>query len=272
MKLLLCVLALLAGITTAKADDESVIPIEVRQPRYTIKGGEPKLTTISMGSGVVVDSGKNSKGEPGYMLLTAAHVVVETINDKEGKYVPVPYPYGTKFEVYVQKEWYPANFIAYSSSGDIAYLTFLCDKHIPLVCMADRRALRKESLKANGFVNGNDQHIMEGKCRGEADFPADSAAPNCDIFFGHRESFVGGLSGGAVFDSEGNLAGIISARSGIKPGFGLYTHVGELRRFMKAGWDGNFDTAPRNQDVDLHDRSLPRSLKDEAEAEPTLAE
>lgn len=272
MKLLLYALAFLTSAATATAEDASVIPVEVRQPRFTIQGGEPKLMTISMGSGVVFESGKTLDGEQAYALLTAAHVVMDSVtNLLDGTYSPKPYPSNAQYEVNVEKEWCPATFVAYSTQGDLALLTFKSDKHIPLSCLAGKRALKRSGLTANGFINGNDQHVMYGKCRGEADYPAQCVSPNCDIFFGPRESFVGGLSGGAVFDEDGNLAGIISCRLGLKAGYGMYTHVGELRRFLAVGWDGKY-RSPITPPVQLENRAEPRSLRDEPESEPTLAE
>lgn len=156
--------------------------------------------------------------------------------------------------------------------GDVACLSFLCNKHIPLTCLAERRATKREVLSANGFTNGLDQHRIAGKCRGPAEYPFETVAPSGDWFYGTSESFAPGFSGGAVFDKNENLAGIISTCSTLKPGYGAYTHVGDIRRLLKISWDGKFEDCPVVERIPVPDRAVPRSIGDEPEPEPTLAE
>ena len=260
-----------ALLSCTSANDDSVLAVEVLKPQLLLPSDVVAYQTLARGSGVVIESGNTSNGLTGYLMLTAAHVVTDQVNDKKGLYSPQHYPKGTTFEVCVKKQWYRAELKGISKYGDIACLVFLCDQEIPLTCLASKRALNSEGLLLNGYTNGLDQHEITGKCLGEAEYPLKSVAPNCDTFFGLKESLVGGLSGGAIFDKEGNVTGIVSSMSGVDPGVGAYTHVGEIRRFLSAAWDGKYDQQPQPLRVQLSDRAVPRELGDEPK-EPTVSE
>lgn len=190
---------------------------------------QPKL--IGTGSCVAVDH-KVVSGVDTYALLTAAHVVCdkrEVVSDAKVNWIA--YPADHYYEVSVNGKWRAARRVFVAQRTDLALMTVSSSVPLQLACIAENRPVKDDNLRAVGFAEGLKLTTIKSLY-----LSGDNGPEELDSYHLADGPLVVGMSGGGVFNSDGDLVGILVGYPDLTDRIGLYTNQPAIVRFYKAAW------------------------------------
>lgn len=249
MRVTAIVFWLVLSTSCAFAQRSYVLPLEVRSKP------DPTKPTVCDGRGSVVVVDLPTEQTGGLVLLTAAHVVAKSVvTPEKGPNTYTSYPTTTTFEVYINGVWSQTDFKCFSKDGDLALLTMPYSGEYPKVKHHSTSVEVGDALRIRGYVLGLSHSDYLGELT-EVDL-----GNNFNSLILKDAAVIPGMSGGAVIDSNGRLAGIITGYPGETPWVVYHTRPEEISRFLTAAWDDKWPIRPKLPPIPQEGRAHPRTV------------
>lgn len=197
----------------------AVVPVQVTEQSCVITGCV--WGTVSRGSAVIFDDAVDAQGNKGWALLTARHVV--TVRESQ------------RVEVFVDGRWIKASVRNFSKVADLAIITIPSANTQSLACLSESDPPEGDQVTVGGYVLGREFVRRRAKVRISRRTVNSLTA---------EHSIVPGDSGGGVFDSRGDLCGIVFSHEEPSPWNANYVGITEIRRFLASAWSPSYAAQP----------------------------